>query len=96
MKHHSRLRQGWVRVPTALFVVLLTAGSTSAQSEDEYYKMITLPIPHDLKLEVSGLALLPDPDRSVRERARLVGSVQGGAKSRFRVAGGFHPKGGMK
>lgn len=60
MRVRSRLRRGCLRVPVALLVVQLAAGITSAQSEDDYYKMITLPIPADLKLEVSGLALLPD------------------------------------
>ena len=41
-------------------LTILTAPAALAQSENDYYKMITLPIPSDLKLEVGGLALLPD------------------------------------
>ena len=44
----------------AVSVALVATRAASAQSENDYYKMITLPIPEGLKLEVSGLALLPD------------------------------------
>ncbi len=47
-------------LPAIVLLALLTTGTVAAQSEDDYYKMITLPIPQDLTLEVSGLALLPD------------------------------------
>src|SRR4051812_27340149 len=31
-----------------------------AQEEDDYYRLVTIPSPPDLKLEVSGIAPLPD------------------------------------
>ena len=36
------------------------ASAAEQPSEADYYQLITYPIPEDLKLEVSGLALLPD------------------------------------
>lgn len=33
---------------------------TRPKSEDDYYRIVTIPIPHDVELEVGGLAVLPD------------------------------------
>ena len=44
-----------VRVLTALLCI-----SAFAQSEDDHYRVITLPTPEGVKFEVGGLALLPD------------------------------------
>jgi glucose/arabinose dehydrogenase len=48
------------RIAISFVFVLLAVGTTSAQSEEDYYRILTLPIPMDPKLEVSGLAVLPD------------------------------------
>lgn len=42
------------------FLVSLAAVGSLAAAESDYYKLVTYPIPDELKLEVSGLALLPD------------------------------------
>ncbi len=47
------------RLTTLLIVSVFTALPLPAE-EDDYYRLITLPVPDDLRLEVSGLALLPD------------------------------------
>ncbi len=60
VKRHLRPGLRWALAPALVSLVLLTAGVATAQSENDYYKMITLPIPKALQLEVSGLALLPD------------------------------------
>ncbi len=39
---------------------VLTAQETLQEREDQYYKIITLPVPEDILLEVGGLAALPD------------------------------------
>ncbi len=48
---------------TLLFTLSLFHSFTFAQrpaSEEDYYRIITLPIPEDIKLEIGGLAPLPD------------------------------------
>lgn len=56
----------WVRVFALLFAHSLIHSFTNwtlAQrpaSEEDYYRIITLPIPEEIKLEVGGLAPLPD------------------------------------
>ncbi|MGL4629863.1 MAG: plastocyanin/azurin family copper-binding protein [Leadbetterella sp.] len=35
-------------------------GQTKVFTEDDYYKIITVPIPDDVKLEVGGMAVIPD------------------------------------
>jgi len=43
----------------ALFALALLA-TTSLADEADYYRIVTLPVPADLKLEVGGIAPLPD------------------------------------
>ncbi|MDA7510564.1 hypothetical protein N8766_03795 [bacterium] len=45
---------GLVAVPSLLF------GATQVERESRFYQLETYPLPTDLKLEVSGLALMPD------------------------------------
>lgn len=40
--------------------LLCLVGSVRAAGENDYYRLVTYPVPKDLKLEISGLALLPD------------------------------------
>ena len=64
MKPNRRCNLGprldWIPRRAVVLAIVLTVATAAGQSEDDYYKMVTLPIPKDLKLEVSGLALLPD------------------------------------
>ncbi|MDA7916178.1 hypothetical protein N9B94_02985 [Verrucomicrobia bacterium] len=41
-------------------LVLVLALTANASEESDYYKLVTYPVPDDLKLEISGLATLPD------------------------------------
>ncbi len=41
-------------------VLVLLAAIASGQTEDDFYKRITIPVPEGIKLEVSGLETLPD------------------------------------
>jgi azurin len=43
-----------------LFVVSLAQAQTRTMTEDDYYRIVTLPIPQNISLEVGGLAVLPD------------------------------------
>ena len=61
----TRSSQPWLttlgRFITLLVLISVsTRSSQAAESENDYYKMVTLPVPKGLKLEVSGLATLPD------------------------------------
>lgn len=53
-----------IRTLVVLLLIATTLGATiqlrAQDAESDYYKIVTLPIPDDLKLEVSGLAPLPD------------------------------------
>ncbi len=46
------------RLITTFFLSLLVHGALAA--EEDYYQLVTYPMPEELKLEVSGLARLPD------------------------------------
>lgn len=43
-----------------LFLTLSLVAPASAQSEEDYYRVVTLPTPPEVVLEVGGIALLPD------------------------------------
>jgi azurin/glucose/arabinose dehydrogenase len=43
-----------------LFVASLAQAQTRSMTEDDYYRIVTLPIPQNISLEVGGLAVLPD------------------------------------
>ena len=65
-------------------------------TEDDYYKMVTLPIPEGVVLEVGGLAVMPDGRLAVSTRRGEVWLVEnptmaGGAPPHFkRFARGLH------
>jgi hypothetical protein len=42
------------------FLTLAVLSALHAETENDYYRVVTLPIPQDLWLEVSGIAQLPD------------------------------------
>ena len=44
----------------AALLVLTVAPLATAAEESDYYRIVTLPIPDDIRLEVGGLATLPD------------------------------------
>jgi hypothetical protein len=49
-----------MRTAIALLAWYLSAGTCAVGGRENYYRLTTLPVPEDLRLEVSGLALLPD------------------------------------
>lgn len=55
-----------------LIAVLMTTASLAAQddlpTEDDYYRIVTLPIPEDIVLEEGGMELLPNGDLAVATR----------------------------
>src|SRR5947209_1052771 len=70
-------RTGGAPVPrvglVALLLVLLLSAIGQAQErskshEDEYYKIITIPIPDDIVLECGGAEILPDKTLAVSTR----------------------------
>ena len=66
------------------------------KSEDDYYRIITIPIPDHVKLEVGGLAALPDGRLAASTRRGevwMIGNpyMQGDGKPTFkRFASGLH------
>src|SRR5690349_15632388 len=44
----------------AALIALTSMAQTKAPTEDDYYKMITIPTPEGVLLEVGGVATLPD------------------------------------
>lgn len=69
------LNQGMKKYSLHICIYLLMAGliypiATYAQSnkENEYYKIITLPVPEDILLEVGGMATLPNGDLALSTR----------------------------
>ncbi|MEX0726240.1 MAG: hypothetical protein WEB58_21180 [Planctomycetaceae bacterium] len=55
-----------------VFVIIATGGSLSAQdqspTESDYYRLLTLPIPEELVLEIGGIELLPGGKLAVATR----------------------------
>lgn len=79
--------------------VLLCAGPVTAQvpaGEDDYYKLVTLPIPEGIILEVGGMAVLPDGQLAVSTRRGEIWLIKnpymaGGGRPQFlRFAHGLH------
>ena len=79
--------------------VLLCAGPVTAQvpaGEDDYYKLVTLPIPEGIILEVGGMAVLPDGQLAVSTRRGEIWLIKnpymaGGVRPQFqRFAHGLH------
>lgn len=52
----------------AFYTSLVMAQSTRPQTEDDYYRLVTLPVPEGVSLEVGGMAVLPDGRLSVCTR----------------------------
>ena len=81
-----------------LTLAFLTVGAyaQALPTEDDYYKMVTLPIPEGVVLEVGGLAVMPDGRLAVSTRRGEVWLVEnptmnGGARPHFkRFAHGLH------
>ena len=86
------------RLLLCLALATLAAGvyAQALPTEDEYYKMVTLPTPEGVVLEVGGLALMPDGRLAVSTRRGEVWLVEnptmdGGAPPHFkRFAHGLH------
>src|SRR5688572_5408449 len=53
---------------TLSFAQNAAQGSKPGAEEEEYYKIITVPIPKDVELEVGGLATMPDGRLAVSTR----------------------------
>ena len=79
--------------------VLLCAGPVTAQvpaGEDDYYKLVTLPIPEGIILEVGGMDVLPDGQLAVSTRRGEIWLIKnpymaGGVRPQFqRFAHGLH------
>ena len=89
-----------LRILTTLTVALsLISSFAQAQrpaAEEDYYRIVTLPIPEDVKLEVGGLAPMPDGRLAVctrRGEVWMVGNpyMQGSRMPTFnRFASGLH------
>lgn len=81
---------------TLLFAHSLAYSQSRPATEDDYYRIITLPIPESIKLEVGGLAPLPDGRLAVctrRGEVWLIGNplMQGSHVPTFkRFASGLH------
>ncbi len=79
-----------------LLLVTATVHAQTVPVEDDYYKMITLPIPEGVVLEVGGLAVMPDGRLAVSTRRGEVWLVEnpamdGGGRPHFsRFAHGLH------
>lgn len=82
-----------------LLIALVAAGTAFAQqpaNEADYYKIVTLPIPEDVILEVGGLDVLPDGQLAVSTRRGDIWLVknptmEGPARPEFkRFAHGLH------
>ena len=77
-------------------VLLIIASSLSAgETENDYYRITTLPIPKNLQLEVSGIAAMPDGRIAVCVRRGEVWLIEnaGGASDKVRYkrfASGLH------
>ena len=83
----------------ALFLILSTAAPAAAQTtatESDYYRIVTLPIPEDVILEVGGLDVLPDGQLAVSTRRGDIWliknpTMEGPARPEFkRFAHGLH------
>ena len=57
--------------------VLLTAVAQGQPKEEDYYRLVTLPLPEDVVLEVGGIAILPDGRPMVCTRRGEVWIIEG-------------------
>ncbi|CAG4997861.1 hypothetical protein DYBT9275_01867 [Dyadobacter sp. CECT 9275] len=85
-----------------LATTLISLGCLAAQaqsgpkSEDDYYRIITIPVPENIKLEIGGLAVLPDGRLAASTRRGEVWMIsnpylKGDGKPSFnRFASGLH------
>ncbi len=79
-----------------LFVVSLAQAQNQTMTENDYYRIVTLPIPQNISLEVGGLAVLPDGRLAASTRRGevwLVGNpyMKGSGQPTFkRFAHGLH------
>jgi azurin/glucose/arabinose dehydrogenase len=85
-----------------LTITLISLGCITAQAqnkpknEDDYYRIVTIPIPEQIKMEVGGLAVLPDGRLAASTRRGevwMIGNpyLKGDGKPTFsRFASGLH------
>lgn len=76
-------------------VISLVSAQTRRPQEDDYYKIITLPVPEDILLEAGGVATLPDGRIAVCTRRGDVWTIENpymeGGIPRFKLfASGLH------
>lgn len=81
------------RIVVALLLLIVRPGCTA---ESDYYRLVTYPVPDELKLEVSGIAALPDGRMAVAIRKGEIWFIDGylekdPSRIRFhRFASGLH------
>ena len=71
IRYHSARQHSAVAFLFFLIVAIISIYSVSAQSpmeEDDYYRIISLPIPEGIVLEAGGLELMPDGQLAVSTR----------------------------
>src|SRR5688572_4137095 len=85
-----------------LLTTLITAGCASAFAQskpnkiDDYYRIITIPIPENIKMEIGGMQVLPDGRLATSTRRGevwMIGNpyLKGDGKPSFhRFASGLH------
>ena len=87
-----------------LILSILSFSSVFAQkpsTEDDFYRIVTLPVPEEVKLEVGGLAVMPDGRLGVSTRRGDVWIVSnpymknGTAPTYKRFASGLHESLGL-
>lgn len=59
------------------FLLLFAAVQMSAAEEKDFYRLVTIPVPENIKLEVSGLALLPDGRLAAANRRGEIWIIDG-------------------
>ena len=62
------------RIVVALLLLIVRPGCTA---ESDYYRLVTYPVPDELKLEVSGIAALPDGRMAVAIRKGEIWFIDG-------------------
>ncbi|PWJ58990.1 azurin [Dyadobacter jejuensis] len=80
----------------ASFAIFAAQAQSKLQKEDDFYRIITLPIPENIKLEVGGLAAMPDGRLAASTRRGEVWMINNpylkgdGRPSFKRFASGLH------
>ena len=89
--------KSFIHTCTLFTLACMTSGGTFAQAteptENDYYKIVKLPIPEGIVLEVGGMAKMPNGDMAISTRrgdVYIVENISAGTPVYKKFASGLH------